>query len=382
MILDDAQAALRAAAHEFATREIAPHARAWESQGLPEAIFARLSAQGYFGMLVPERYGGSGFDLLSYALVTEELAAADCGLCNLINVSNSPVAAALREHGTAAQQARFLPPLARGELRGAFLLTESHTGSDAAAIRTRATRHGARYVISGRKHFVTAGRSASLALIIAVTDPAAGKRGMSAFLVPTASAGYRVVRLEDKLGHRTCDTAEVELQEIAVGSEQRLGDEGEGYRIALAHLETGRIGVAAQAVGVARAALDAALAYARERTSFGRPILEHQAIGFRLAEMATAVEAARQLTWHAAALAARGRPALMAASMAKSFASRSAEEVCSHALQVHGGAGYTTSFAVEKYYRDARVLSIYEGTNDIQNLVIARELAQSVARAP
>ncbi|MBX9609574.1 MAG: acyl-CoA dehydrogenase family protein [Gammaproteobacteria bacterium] len=380
MIPSAEQAALAAAAREFVASEIAPHAARWEEigAGVPAAVLAGLAALGYFGMLVPAAQGGAGLDMLSYAMVTEELAAGDCGLSNLVNVSNSPVCAALRDHGSTAQHARFLAPLARGELRGCFLLTEPHAGSDASAITTRATRRGDRWLLNGTKCFVTAGKSAQLAMIIAVTDVSAGKRGISAFLAPTDAPGYRVTRLEDKLGHRNCDTAEVVLEDLELDDAQLLGRAGDGYRIALAYLEGGRIGVAAQAVGVARAALEAALGYARSRETFGQPILEHQAVGFRLAEMATQLEAARQLTWHAAALASAGQSALLAASMAKAFATAMAEKVCSDALQVHGGAGYTRAHPVEKYYRDARVLSIYEGTNDIQNLVIARALAKGV----
>ena len=378
MLLKDEQSALRAGARVFAQSEIAPHAPRWErdNSGVPAGVLRDMATLGYFGMLVPTALGGSGLDMLSYALVTEEFAAADCGLTNLMNVSNSPVCAALRDNGTAAQHARLLQPLARGELRGCFALTESHAGSDASSIRTRAVRQGERWVLNGAKHFVTAGQSAQLAMIIAVTDPQAGKRGITAFLAPTNAPGYRVARLEDKLGHRNCDTAQVLLEDLTLDDEAVLGRPGDGYRIALAYLEGGRIGVAAQAVGVARAALDAALAYARERETFGQAIIEHQAVGFRLAEMATKLEAARQLTWHAAALASAGESALVAASMAKAFATQMAEEVCSAALQTFGGAGYTREHMVEKFYRDARVLSIYEGTNDIQNLVIARALAR------
>lgn len=378
MLLNDEQLALRAGAWVFAQSEIAPHAARWEREGngVPAGVLRDMATLGYFGMLVPTALGGSGLDMLSYALVTEEFAAADCGLTNLMNVSNSPVCTALRDHGTPQQHAQLLQPLARGEMRGCFLLTESHAGSDAAALRTRADKCAGGWLLNGAKHFVTAGQSAQLAMIIAVTDVTAGKRGLSAFLVPTATPGYRVARLEDKLGHRNCDTAEVLLEDLQLDNDALLGQAGDGYRIALAYLEGGRIGVAAQALGVARAALDAALAYARERQTFGQAIIEHQAVGFRLAEMATQLEAARQLTWHAAALASAGQSALVAASMAKAFATAMAEQVCSQALQTFGGAGYTREHEVEKYYRDARVLSIYEGTNDIQNLVIARALAR------
>jgi alkylation response protein AidB-like acyl-CoA dehydrogenase len=377
MLLSTEALAIRDAARQFAQREIAPFASAWEhaGTGVPQEVLRALATQGYFGLLVPTALGGSGFDMLAYALVTEELAAADCGICNLVNVSNSPVSTALRDHGTPTQHARFLAPLAAGAMRGCFLLTEPHAGSDASALQTSATLKESGWILNGRKCFVTAGRSAHLALVIAVTDASAGKRGISAFIVPTDTPGYQVTRLEDKLGHRNCDTAEVLLENVHVGDAHLLGRPGDGYRIALAYLEGGRIGVAAQAVGVARAALEAALTYARERESFGRPIIEHQAVGFRLARMATRLEAARQLTWHAASLAGDGQSALVAASMAKAFASEAAEEICSDALQVLGGAGYTRNHPVEKFYRDARVLSIYEGTNDIQNLVIARRLA-------
>jgi alkylation response protein AidB-like acyl-CoA dehydrogenase len=378
MLLNDEQLALRAGARVFAQSEIAPHAARWEREGngVPAGVLRDMATLGYFGMLVPSVLGGSGLDMLSYALVTEEFAAADCGLTNLMNVSNSPVCTALRDHGTPQQHAHLLHALARGEMRGCFLLTESHAGSDAAALRTRAEKVAGGWLLNGAKHFVTAGQSAQLAMIIAVTDAAAGKRGLSAFLVPTATPGYRVARLEDKLGHRNCDTAEVLLEDLQLDNDALLGQAGDGYRIALAYLEGGRIGVAAQALGVARAALDAALVYARERQTFGQAIIEHQAVGFRLAEMATQLEAARQLTWHAAALASAGQSALVAASMAKAFATAMAEQVCSQALQTFGGAGYTREHEVEKYYRDARVLSIYEGTNDIQHLVIARALAR------
>ncbi len=376
MLLTPDQQRVRDAAGAYAMRAIAPHAAQWERDGTgtPPAVLHEMGELGYFGLLAPQACGGSALDHVSYAAIVEEFAAADCGLTNLLCVSNSPVTTALRDYGTAEQHRRYLMPLASGQLRGCFLLTEAAAGSDAAAITTRAEVCADGYRLHGLKQFVTAGQSAQIALVIAVTDRSAGKRGMSAFLVPTDASGYVVTRLEDKLGHRNCDTAEILLDGVLVDAVQRLGAPGDGYRIALAYLQGGRIGVAAQALGVARAALEAAIAYAGQRETFGRPIREHQAIGFRLAEMATAVTAARQLTWHAAALADSGARALVEASMAKAHASTMAEHVCSQALQIHGGYGYTRDCAVEKFYRDARVLSIYEGTNDIQNLVIAREL--------
>ncbi len=354
-----------------------PHVGAWERDGTgaPEALLREMGTVGFFGMLIPEAFGGAGLDFVSYALATEELAAADCGLCNLVNVSNSPVAAALRDYGTPSQRERWLPLLAAGDLRGCFLLTEAAAGSDAAAIETTASREGDRFEITGAKHFVTAGVSGHLALVVARAPGSRGKDGISTFLVPTESPGYRVVRIEDKLGHRNCDTAQIALDGVVVDTEHRLGPEGAGYKIALAYLNGGRIGVAAQGVGVARAALECALAYAQERKTFGKPIFEHQAVAFQLAEMATQVSAARALTLQAAALEDAGQPAVAEASMAKQFASRTAEFVASEAIQILGGYGYLRDFPVEKYYRDARVLRIYEGTNEIQKLVIARQLA-------
>lgn len=328
---------------------------------------------GYFAMLVPAEHGGGGLDMVSYALVSEQFAAGDCGVCNLMNVTNSPVASAISDHGSAAQIERFLAPLVRGEQRGCFMLSEAQAGSDAAAIATRAERTSGGYRLKGTKQFVTAGDSADFALVVAVTDPSAGKRGISTFLVDRDA--YRVARLEGKLGHRNCDTAEVEFEDVMVDDTALLGAEGDGYRIALAYLNTGRIGVAAQGVGVARAAFDAATRYATQRKTFGKAIIEHQAVGFRLAQMATKITAARQLTLFAAALVDSGQAAIAEASMAKAYATSIAEEVTSDAIQIHGGYGYLNSCPVEKLYRDARVLSIYEGTNDIQHLVIARAIA-------
>jgi len=348
-------------AANFVETEIAPFAAQWEKSGngVPESVLTQIGELGYYAMLVPQTFGGSGLDMATYARVTEQFAAADCGLTNMINVTNSPVAAAIRDHGSDSQIERFLSPLTDGRAR--------------AAITLRAKRGDGEYRLNGSKQFVTAGDSASFALVVAVTDPQAGKRGLSTFLVPRSD--YRVTRLENKLGHRNCDTAQVLFEDVDIDADLRLGAEGDGYRIALAYLNGGRVGVAAQAVGVARAALEAATAYATQRETFGKPIIEHQAVGFRLAEMATRLSAARQLTLHAAALIDAGEDAIAEASMAKSFATSMAEEVTSHAVQTYGGYGYLSDYPVERYYRDARVLSIYEGTNDIQNLVIARCLA-------
>ena len=378
MILTTEQRQIQRAARDFAAREIAPFAQAWDAAGRsPPEIMRALGELGFMGMCVDPEWGGTGADWLSYVVAVEEIAAGDCGLCNMMCVNNSPNCAALEEHGTVAQKEAFLRPLAQGLQRSAFLLTEPTAGSDAAAITTRAVRDGETYRINGIKQFVTAGRSADIALIVAVTDPAAGKRGLACFLASTTAPGYRVVREESKLGHRTVDTCQIALEDLVVPVANRLGEEGQGYRIALAYLENGRIGVAAQAVGVARAALEAALRFANERAAFGKLLIEHQAINFKLADMATAIESARQLTWHAAVLKDAGLPCLKEASMAKLAASEMAERVCSSALQIHGGYGYVTDFPVEKYFRDARVLAIYEGTNEIQRLVIGRELSRA-----
>ena len=375
MILKPEHLEIQRVARDFTTREIVPYARHWETAGsVPSQVLRALGGLGFMGLCVTPEWGGAGADFVSYVVAVEEIAAGDCGLCNMMCVNNSPNCAALQDHGTAVQKERFLRPLATGEQTSAFLLTEAGAGSDAAAITTRAVRRGDRFVLDGSKYFVTAGRSAEVALIVAVTDPGAGKRGISCFLTPTNVPGYRVVREEQKLGQRAADTCQIALEGLEIPAEYLLGAPGQGYQIALAYLEQGRIGVAAQALGVARAAFDAALTYAQQRQTFGKSLIDHQAINFKLADMATALEAARQLTWHAAALKDARRPCLKEASMAKLAASEIAERVCSAAIQIHGGYGYLADFPVEKYYRDARVLSIYEGTNEIQRLVIGRAL--------
>ena len=376
MLLTDEHRAVRETARAFAQAEIAPHAAAWERDGgAPRELYRRMGEIGLMGVCVSSEFGGAGADFVSYVLAMEEVAAADCGVANVMAANNSPVAAAIQKHGTAAQRDTWLPKLARGGCIGAILLTEPHTGSDAAAIRTRARpRPEGGWVIDGSKSFVTAGATADLAMIAAVTDPAAGKRGITCFVCPTKRDGYEVVRKETKLGHRTNDTCQIALDALEVGDEDVLGEPGAGLGITLGHLSAGRIAVAAQAVGTARAALEAARDFARERETFGKPIVEHQAVAFRLAEMATEVEVARQMYLHAAALEAAGESSIREASMAKLFASEMAERVCSGAIQIHGGYGYIGDFPVEKYYRDARVLQIYEGTSEIQKIVIGRML--------
>jgi len=383
MQLSDSQQMVRETMRNFAQQRLAPFAAAWDREhAFPRDALRELAALGACGIVVPESYGGAGLDYVSLAVALEEIAAGDGATSTVISVQNSVVCGPILAFGTAAQKDRYLKPLASGEKIGCFCLTEPHTGSDAAAIATRAefvrgadSDGGDHYVLNGTKQFITSGKNADVAIVFALTDKAAGKKGMSAFIVDTTLPGYDAARIEDKLGQRASDTAQIVLSDCRVPAANLLGREGEGYRIALANLEAGRIGIAAQAVGMARAAFEAALSYARERESFGKPIIEHQAISFRLADMATQIEAARQLTWHAATLRDAGLPCLKEASMAKLFSSEMAERVCSDAIQIHGGYGYVTDFPVERIYRDVRVCQIYEGTSDVQKILIQRALA-------
>jgi butyryl-CoA dehydrogenase len=376
MLLSQEQQLVRDTMRAFAQEQLAPNAARWDREAhFPRAELRALGALGALGMVVPEPWDGAAMDYLSLAVALEEIAAGDGATSTIVAVQNSVVCGPVNAFGNDAQKEKYLKPLARGEWLGCFCLTEPHVGSDAGAIVTRARKQGDRYVLNGVKQFITTGKHADVAIVFAVTDKAAGKKGISAFIVDTNSSGYVVARVEDKLGQHASDTAQIVFEDCAVPAENLLGTEGNGYRIALANLEAGRIGIAAQAVGMARAALDAALAYARERKSFGKPIIEHQAVNFRLADMAVQIEAARQLIWHAAALRDAGLPCLKEASMAKLFASEMAERVCSDAIQIHGGYGYVSDFPVERIYRDVRVCQIYEGTSDIQRLVIGRALA-------
>ena len=375
MLLNETQQAIRNAVREFAQERIRPHAREFETAGgYPKDLFAELASLGLMGMVVPDGMGGTGADTVSYAAALMELAAADGALSTIVSVQNSLVASGLVRSGNAAQRARFLPGLVSGKTIGAFALTEADAGSDAGAIRSRATRQGNGYVLNGTKQFTTSGRIAGLAIVFAVTDPAQAKRGISAFLVPTDRAGYHVDKVEHKLGQGASDTCALRFENLFLEGDLRLGEEGEGYAIALANLEAGRIGIAAQSVGMARAALDVAIQYARERKSFGKVIIQHQAVGFRLADLAARLEAAEQLVLYAAARKDAGLPALTEASMAKLVASETAEAVCSGAIQTLGGYGYLEEFGLAKIYRDVRVCQIYEGTSDIQRLVITRAL--------
>src|SRR6476661_2163004 len=365
---------IREAVRRFAAAELAPNAARWDrDKEFPRAALDGLAAMGLYGVAIPGEWGGAGLGYGALAVACEEIAAGDCATATIVSVNNL-VAGILAGYGNDAQKEQFLRPLAQGKLIGAFMLTEPHVGSDASAIATRAERQGAHYVLNGVKQFITSGKNADIAVVFAVTDKNAGKKGISAFLVPTSTPGYVVARIEEKTGQRASDTAQIVLENC--NAEHLLGEEGAGYRIALANLESGRINVAAQATGVARAALAAALSYSRERRSMGKALIEHQAVNFRLADMATGVEAARQLYLHAARLRDAGAPCIKEASMAKLFASEMAERVCSDAIQIHGGYGYVADFPVERLWRDVRVTQIYEGASDIQKLVIGRTLQE------
>jgi alkylation response protein AidB-like acyl-CoA dehydrogenase len=375
MLLTPDQEMIRDAVRDYARAELWPHAARWDKEHhFPREAHRGLAALGAYGICVPEELGGAGLDYLSLALVLEEIAAGDGGTSTAISVTNCPVNAILMKHGNAQQKDKWLTRLARGELLGAFCLTEPHVGSDASGLRTTAVKEGDSYVLNGVKQFITSGQHGHVAIVIAVTDKGAGKKGMSAFLVPTDNPGYVVARLEEKLGQHSSDTAQINFENCRIPAENLIGAEGEGYRIALGALEGGRIGIASQSIGMARSALEVAIQYAKERESFGQPIFNHQAVGFRLAECAMKVEAARQLTWHAAALRDAGRPCLKEAAMAKLFASEMAEQVCSAAIQTLGGYGYVNDFPLERIYRDVRVCQIYEGTSDVQKILIQRAL--------
>ena len=380
MLLNESQRLIRDSMRDFARERLAPFAAEWDrGHVFPREALAELGRLGAYGIVVPERYGGAGLDYVSLAVALEEIAAGDGATSTILSVQNSVVCGPILAFGSDAQKERFLKPLAGGAKLGCFCLTEPHVGSDAAAISTRAELvkdgDGGAYVLNGVKQFITSGKHADVAVVFAVTDRTAAKKGISAFIVETAAQGYVVARIEEKLGQRASDTAQIVFENCRVPAANLLGREGEGYRIALANLEAGRIGIAAQSVGMARSAFEAALGYAGERRAFGKPLVEHQAIAFRLADMATEIEVARQMVWHAASLRDAGEPCLKEASMAKLFASEMAERVCSAAIQIHGGYGYVADFPVERIYRDVRVCQIYEGTSDIQRLVIGRALA-------
>lgn len=376
MVLTEEQELIRDSMRAFAQERLAPFAADWDrNHTFPREALNELAELGAMGMVVPEEWGGAGMDYMSLVLTLEEIAAGDGATSTIVAVQNSLPCGILNRFGNETQKQAWLPQLARGEKLGCFCLTEPHVGSDAAAIRTAAVRDGNEWVLNGVKQFITTGKHADMAIVFAVTDKAAGRKGISCFLVPADAPGYQVGRAEEKMGQHASDTTQILFEDCRIPADSLIGAEGEGYKIALANLETGRIGIAAQCLGMARAALEAAVKYALERESFGKPIFEHQAVNFRLADMATQLEAARQLVWHAASLKDAGRPCLKEASMAKLFASEMAERVCSDAIQVHGGYGYVTDFPVERIYRDVRVCQIYEGASDIQKMVIGRALA-------
>ncbi len=383
MQLTEEQRAIRDSVRAYVREHVSPHAARWDREHVfPKEALQGLAELGCYGIAVPEALGGAGLDYQALAIILEEIAAGDGGLSTIISVNNCPVCSIVLAFANPEQQNDWLRPLAQGQMLGAFCLTEPHVGSEAGGLRTTARREGDHYVLNGVKQFITSGKHADVAIVMAVTDPSAGKKGISAFLVPTSTPGYIVARLEEKMGQHSSDTAQILFENCRIPASLRLGAEGEGLKIALSGLEGGRIGIAAQALGMARAAFEAALAYARERQAFGQPIFEHQAVQFKLADMATQLEAARQLIHHAASLKDAGQPCLTQAAMAKLFASEMAERVCSDAIQIHGGYGYVSDFPVERIYRDVRVCQIYEGTSEVQRILIARGLAAGRHEAP
>ncbi|MCO7226847.1 acyl-CoA dehydrogenase family protein [Pleionea sp. CnH1-48] len=375
MILTEEQQMIREAARQYVQERITPFAQQWdEEKTFPADALKGLAELGFYGMLIPEQWGGCDIGYTSAALVLEEIAAGDAACSTVVSVTNSVGSMPIYQFGNDEQKETFLRPLASGEQLAAFCLTEPHAGSDASDLKTKAVRDGDDYVLNGVKQFITSGKTADVAIVFAITDPAAGKKGISAFIVPTKTEGYIVANVEKKMGQHASDTCQIILEDCRIPASYRLGEEGEGYKIALANLEGGRIGIAAQCLGIARAALEAAKAYAAERTAFGKPLTRHQALAFKMADMATQIEAARQLVLHAAQLKDDGQPCLKEASMAKLFASEMAEKVCSEAIQIHGGYGYLSDFPVEKYYRDVRICQIYEGTSEVQKIVISRAI--------
>ena len=376
MLLSEDHIAVQDAVRAYVQDRIAPKAAEWDkTHHFPKDELRGLAELGCYGVAVPTEYEGAGLDYLALSLILEEIAAGDGATSTIVSVNNCPVCSILMAWGNEAQKQQWLKPLARGELLGAFCLTEPHVGSEAGGLKTSAVREGGEYLLNGVKQFITSGKHGDVAIVMAVTDKTAGKKGISAFIVPTATPGYSVARLEDKTGQHASDTAQILFENCRVPAANLIGDEGQGLKIALSGLEGGRIGIASQSVGMARAAFDAALAYSKQRITFGKPIFEHQALQFRLADMATEIEVARQMIHHAASLKDAGRPCLKEAAMAKLFASEMAERVCSAAIQVHGGYGYVSDFPVERIWRDVRVCQIYEGTSDVQRILIGRALA-------
>ncbi len=380
MKLTDEQCMIRDSVRDYVQNRIAPHAAEWDKTGhFPAEQLKEMGELGLFGMVIPERWGGSDTGYVGFALALEEVAAGDGACSTILSVTNSVVCGSLLGFASEYLKTRYLKPLASGQMLGCFCLTEAQAGSDASAIKTRATRDGDDYLLNGSKTFITSGKNAQVAIVFAVTDPQAGKKGITAFVVPTDNPGYQVGTIEQKMGQHASDTAQVFFKDCRISVDHRLGDEGDGYKIALMNLESGRIGIGAQSVGMARAAYEIALAYAKQRETFGKPIIEHQAVAFRLADMATQLEAAHLMVINAASLRDAGEPCLKQASMAKLFASEAAEKICSCAIQVLGGYGYLKDYDLERIYRDVRIAQIYEGTSDIQRIVIAREIGAAHA---
>lgn len=376
MQLSETQGMIRDMARAFAQERLAPGAAARDREArFPTEEVAEMGRLGLMGMVVPEEWGGAGVDHVAFALAMEEIAAGDGATSTIMAVNNSVACMPILKFGSTDQKERFLRPLAEGKALGCFCLTEPQAGSDAAAVKTKARRDGNHWVLEGVKQFITSGAHAQVAIVFALTDPAKGSKGISAFIVPTDTPGWQVARIEHKLGQRASDTCQIVLDNVRLTPDLMLGEEGQGYKVALANLEGGRIGIAAQAVGMARAAFEAARGYAKERTAFGKRIIDHQALAFRLADMAVEIEAARLMVLEAARKRDAGEPCLVQASMAKLFATEMAERVASAALQIHGGYGYLEDFPVERIYRDVRVCQIYEGTSDVQRLLIARTIA-------
>jgi len=375
MILSEDHRAVQDAIRSYVQDQIAPKAAEWDkTHHFPAAELKGLAELGCYGVAVPTEYDGAGLDYLALSIILEEIGAGDGATSTVVSVNNCPCCSIMMAFGNEQQKQQFLKPLARGDMLGAFCLTEPHVGSEAGGLKTTAVRDGDEYVLNGVKQFITSGKNGDVAIVMAVTDKAAGKKGISAFLVPTRTPGYTVARIEDKMGQHASDTAQILFENCRIPASYRLGEEGQGLKIALSGLEGGRIGIASQAVGMARAAFEAALKYSKERVAFGVPIFEHQAMSHKLADMATQIEAARQLIWHAASLKDAGQPCLKEAAMAKLFASEMAERVCSAAIQIHGGYGYVSDFPVERIYRDVRVTQIYEGTSEVQKILIGRAL--------
>jgi butyryl-CoA dehydrogenase len=377
-VFTDDQLAIRDLTRRFVRTEILPNILQWDQdEAVPAHVWRRIGELGLHGVCAPTEWGGSESGIVAWSMMVEELAYGDCAIANQIGGISFPYVAKLLQFGTDKQKEQFLRPVVEGKYYIALLLSEPHAGSDLSSLRTRAAHSGNRWTINGHKVFITGGSSAGAAILLANADPNLGKNGLTAFLVRPGMVGYSVIRREKKLGHRVMDICQIALEGLELTDDDVLGAVGNGYKIILEGLDTNRVGVAAQAVGVAQSAYDNALAYAKERQSFGQPIIEHQAIGFRLAEMATRIEAARQLYLHAARLKEQGHPRLTEASMAKLFAAETAEWVCTNALQIFGGAGYLQGSMVEKLYRDQRVLQIYEGTNEVLKMLIQRDAMRS-----